>query len=226
MMLLLAWVASCDGEISSEELEALRSIATSGSAELDLTAVIEVTRSGEVADLQLACEILQETESKTRPLLLQLAVGMALEDGHITTAEGHIVRFIADVLSQTPFELDRLFREMTGEAFPSASDPSSIDWWESRESRNRKQTTQDAEEPRARTSATPPSNSSEMKRLRALATLGLDEAATIQDVRQAYLRMAKVHHPDRFVTIGPEAVRAAETSFRRIQEAYESLGGQ
>jgi curved DNA-binding protein CbpA len=39
----------------------------------------------------------------------------------------------------------------------------------------------------------------------------------------AFRRLAKVHHPDRFASAGPEAVKTAELQFKRIRAAYERL---
>jgi DnaJ-domain-containing protein 1 len=224
MVLMLSWIAACDGAVSDEELEELRSIAASGKGTEDLSAVIEIARSGSVADLQLACEVLREVELKHRRLMLQMAVGMALEDGYLTATEGHIVRFLADVLSQTPSDLDALFREMTGQPFPPAADPSSVEWWDARERSSRGPQSSNARDNGPRSAAPHRRESTlDMRRLRDLAALGLDEDADTEGVREAYRRMAKVHHPDRFAALGPEAVKAAELSFRRIQEAYERL---
>ncbi len=60
-------------------------------------------------------------------------------------------------------------------------------------------------------------------RVRALAMLGLDEAATPEQIRTAFRRMSQIHHPDRFAALGNQAVHAATESFRRIREAYEYL---
>lgn len=224
MVMILSWIAACDGEVSDEELEGLRSIAASGRNEADLSAVIQIARSGSVADFQLACEVLRELEAKHRRLILQMAVSMALEDGYLTTAESHIVRLIADVLSQSPRDLDELFREMTDEAFPPAADPSCIEWWESRERKSRARASSTANGNGAPSNAPPrPGEAPNMQRLRDLATLGLDEEADSHQIRDAYRRMAKVHHPDRFASLGSEATKAAEVSFKRIQAAYERL---
>lgn len=225
MVLMLSWIASCDGKISEEELEGLRSIAATGRSEASLNAVIEIALSGRIADLQLACEVLRELDAKHRRLMLQMAVGMALEDGVLTTAEGHIVRFIADVLSQSPAELDSLFREMTGEAFPAPADPSSVEWWVGRQQRSRSRESNRESDDSTRAVPPPRTAAPDMRRLRDLAALGLDEDASVEQVRDAYRRMAKVHHPDRFASLGSEAVKAAEVSFRRIQAAYERLVG-
>src|SRR5437870_10353828 len=48
--------------------------------------------------------------------------------------------------------------------------------------------------------------------------LGLDRAATIDDVKRAYKRLARRYHPD----INP-GDRLAAAQFRQIAEAYETL---
>lgn len=226
MVMVLSWIATCDGHTSEEEMEALRSIAAAGQSESDLAPLIELGRRGEISDLQLACEILREVAPEGRRLTLQLAIGVALEDGYLTTPESHIVRFLADLLGQSPSEVDELFREMTGHPFPSTADPSDVAWWEERESYWRRQTHRRPGAPGTtgadRVCSGP---APDFQRLRDLSILGLDETATADDVRAAYRRMAKVHHPDRFSSLGPEAVEAANVSFRRIQQAYERLLG-
>jgi DnaJ-class molecular chaperone len=51
------------------------------------------------------------------------------------------------------------------------------------------------------------------------ATLGVEKAATAKDIKQAYRRLARKHHPD----VNP-GDKAAETRFKEINEAYEVLG--
>src|SRR3954453_4988994 len=48
--------------------------------------------------------------------------------------------------------------------------------------------------------------------------LGLERGATLADVKRAYKRLARKHHPD----INP-GDRLAEQKFRQIAEAYETL---
>jgi len=104
---------------------------------------------------------------------------------------------------------------LSSNELPIAGDPSSLGWWKEREESAR----------RARTARpeTQPSSSSSRERLRALFVLGLDEEATEDDVRAAYRRLSQVHHPDKFQAIGPDAVRAATETFKRIQAAFELL---
>jgi len=50
--------------------------------------------------------------------------------------------------------------------------------------------------------------------------LGLGEAATLEEIRQAYRRMAGLHHPDRC----PEEEKTrCEELMKRLNEAYELL---
>ena len=51
------------------------------------------------------------------------------------------------------------------------------------------------------------------------ATLGVSKTATEKDIKQAYRKLARKHHPD----VNP-GDKAAETRFKAINEAYEVLG--
>lgn len=53
--------------------------------------------------------------------------------------------------------------------------------------------------------------------------LEVDQKASVQDIKQAYRRMAKKYHPDKVQHLGPEHQRGAEEKFRKVQEAYEQL---
>ena len=54
--------------------------------------------------------------------------------------------------------------------------------------------------------------------MRALAVLGLDSDVEFRDVRSAYRRLAKEHHPDL-----KQGDQEAEKRFREIQAAYDVL---
>lgn len=61
-----------------------------------------------------------------------------------------------------------------------------------------------------------------MNRLEALRILGLDDDATIDDIKTAYKETAQILHPDRFATNKKLQERATE-QFKNLQEAYEYL---
>lgn len=55
------------------------------------------------------------------------------------------------------------------------------------------------------------------------AVLGVEEKATADDIRKAYLKLAKRLHPDRFPN-DPEKKAVAQQDFARVTRAHEVLG--
>lgn len=67
------------------------------------------------------------------------------------------------------------------------------------------------------------STSSTNKFAQALQTLGLEEAKDLDDVKQAYRKLARKLHPDRFVRMSEEEQQMAHERFTEINLAYEYL---
>ena len=53
--------------------------------------------------------------------------------------------------------------------------------------------------------------------------LEVDKSATDEEVKKAYRRMVKKHHPDKVRHLGQEHMKGAEEKFRNIQRAYEQI---
>jgi DnaJ like chaperone protein len=53
--------------------------------------------------------------------------------------------------------------------------------------------------------------------------LEITSDASDQEVRQAYLRLAKVHHPDKVAHLGEEYLHSAKEKFQKILDAYENI---
>ena len=53
--------------------------------------------------------------------------------------------------------------------------------------------------------------------------LEIDKQATDIDIKAAYWKMAKKHHPDKVKHLGEEHLKGAEEKFLNIQEAYEQI---
>lgn len=62
-----------------------------------------------------------------------------------------------------------------------------------------------------------------MSRREALKTLDLEHDADEAAVRDAFRRMALVHHPDHVATRGEDAIAAATAKFQQIRAAYDVL---
>lgn len=53
--------------------------------------------------------------------------------------------------------------------------------------------------------------------------LEIDKSATNTEVKKAYRRLVKKHHPDKLQHLGKEHLKGAEEKFRQIQKAYETI---
>jgi len=53
--------------------------------------------------------------------------------------------------------------------------------------------------------------------------LGIENTASIEDIKKAYKRLAIEHHPDKVSYLGEEVQNAAKEKFQKINEAYEKI---
>ena len=226
VLTLLTWVASCDGAIADDELALLQNVAAAvaGGQEV-LPAAIEIGRLARAEDLELACRYLRNHARRAdRPLLAQLLVSMATQDGQLTVAENHVLRFVADLLGVSARKFAGLFESLTHRPFPEVGDVSSVEWWRRREAGGQAEAPPDnwgagrADAPTAETSS-----ADGMTRAAALRLFGLDEGASADAVHAAYRQLAKARHPDRYARLGPAAQATAAAAFRRLREAYAVL---
>jgi preprotein translocase subunit Sec63 len=51
--------------------------------------------------------------------------------------------------------------------------------------------------------------------------LGVSPQASVEQIREAYLRKSEEHHPERVADQGPEARDAAQRMTRKINDAFE-----
>lgn len=54
-------------------------------------------------------------------------------------------------------------------------------------------------------------------------TLGLDKSVEDTEVKGAYRKLAREHHPDKVASLGEQHQKAAKEKFQKIQEAYETI---
>lgn len=222
ILVILAWIAMCDDDLSDDEIARLRSIAAASKTALNADLVLPLVRKIGVDDLQLCCEVIRHLPPPGRASFFQMAVSTALTDGSLSVGENHVLRFMADLLDITPPRYQELFAEVAGRAPPSPQDLSDPEQWRMREQAGSRRQGSERQE---RSNGAGSVRTESAERIRALAILGLEEGASPADIRAAYQRLAKVHHPDRFASVGPEAERAATITFQRIKGAYDLLSG-
>jgi uncharacterized tellurite resistance protein B-like protein len=223
-LLLLAWIACCDGEASGDEVEHIRKFAGNSPDASRIDAILSIARGRNTEALQLACEIVRhDSDQEKAKALFTIFLNVAISDGLLRPSENHLIRFLADLLDLSPEKMNACFHELTGRPFPPAPDLSSGEWWKSRDSNKQRQSSEDSSKSKSSSSSGGKRTNAGFERLKALAMLGLDEGATAGEIKAAFRRLSQVHHPDRYASLGPEAIEAASASFRRIRDAYDYL---
>ncbi len=242
ILYLLGWLAACDGRVDDDEKALLNELASSLLNDRGAGAVfLPIVQKAETSDITIACfQIRSNTDASKAHLLFELILAMAMVDGVFSVGENHIVRFLADVLGLTKMQYVSSFQSVTGRAPQDPSDLSKASWWNDRdrqrrdrEAKERERREQDerrrANQGRQSSSqggggtTPPPASGGTSRRSEALRHLGLGPDATPQEIKEAYKRLSKIHHPDRFEGLSAEILEAATLSFRRIRESYEYL---
>lgn len=221
LIVLLTWIASIDESFDPTEKAVLVDAGILG-ADVPIE-LEEIGTTGSSRNIALALSLLRnQMDSEQKAATLDLCIGMALADRVLRYAEIHAVELVADALGIGVAEMRSKFLERTGRAFPKPSDPSRREHWD-RDDRGRQEQDGGESGKGERGSRRQQRTADSGGRVGALATLGLTGDSTKEEIKAAYRRLAMVHHPDRFAKLGPDAAKAAEHVFLRIQAAYELL---
>jgi len=219
-----------DEEDTPEERKLLRQIAKGSKIGPELVKQLtQMAGARKLADLGLAGQLLRQGLSREERLrLLELYVGMMIADGFISIPEQHAIRFLADLFEISPGRLNQVYQDATGRSMPDIGDPSSLNWWKRKEqkqhsSKEEQRSKESRDRDKRREKHRSNRKGKPMTQTRALAILGLEGGASTQDIKEAYRHLAKVHHPDRYQRLGPEAVQTATETFQRINAAYDYL---
>lgn len=221
---LSVWMAMSKGRVANDEYGFIRNLSRINLTPPDIDLIVECLKGDSGPYIQRSCRIIQLVGPEQKGKLMELFILVALRDGLITTPELHILRLFSDILGIQDIQLNQLFRKISVEEIPFPSDLSSIEWWQQRE-RNR----QAKRERRAKQSTgyreyhTVYEPKIATARNQALAILGLEEDATVDDIKKSYRRLVKIHHPDKYHKLGTRAVEMATNTFKQINEAYEHL---
>ncbi|WP_148254496.1 DnaJ domain-containing protein [Aidingimonas lacisalsi] len=133
-LLLMAWVLASKGHITDPDRQRFADLAHEFRHGHDLEPLIEIAVAQDLAAIQLAAEVLHKDSGGERayPFLRQ-ATALAVNDGKLTTANYHILCFLADLLGVAPAEFAALFEATTGKAFEAPEDPSRTAYWQAKE---------------------------------------------------------------------------------------------
>jgi len=184
------------------------------------------TRGAGLAAFETSLSKLRSASRPVRELAMKGALELAIGSGTLPLAQNLALRLIAGALGLEPARLGALFQERTGAALPDPWDPSDPEAWLERLQPGAIRGT--AWDDAGAGPAPPPTapkaaGDPRIARIKALALLGLEEDASEEDIRKAFRRVSKVHHPDRYSELGPDAAAEATDAFRRIKDAYDFL---
>ena len=222
MLVVLTWVAACDGPITPNEQKLLTQIAQAIDDVGELAVIEAAVANASVKDLELACRYLKTNLDRgSRKLLAQLAITIAIEDGQLRNSENFVLQFVGDLMGLSIRQFAKLYQQIARKRLPVPGDLSSAEYWRELESGG---TVHQQEFVAGDDETTEPQRAPEpMGRTAALRMLGLASDATDDAVRKAYRQLARSRHPDRFAKLGPSAVASASEAFGRIHDAYQIL---
>ncbi|SDL21381.1 DnaJ domain-containing protein [Modicisalibacter muralis] len=133
-LLLLAWVAASQGEVSAAAGQRLSELAAGFRHGHELQPILDAASPQDFAAIQLAAEVLQKDCHGEKALpFLRHAIALAMVDDKLAAATNHVLRFLADLLGTSPQRFSQLFSEVAGEDFGAPDDPSRADYWHARE---------------------------------------------------------------------------------------------
>ena len=188
----------------------------------DIMEIVKSTGKFNFNNLVFSCNYMfQYLDRSVSQKFIEMLISFSIEDGYLTFSEHEYLLFLADVFAISEEELEKSFESIVGIKIPQLPDPSNPRWWEQRKKANDTQNNKDKYH--GDKSHNLDQKEGRITRLHDLGLLGLDEGATNEEIRKAFMRLVQVHHPDKFQALGEEAVREAEKSFIRIKAAYERL---
>ncbi|MBM3987638.1 MAG: hypothetical protein FJ294_06745 [Planctomycetes bacterium] len=74
------WLAQCDRHLDDDERELLRRVTAGSGAEIQLEELLDIARRATLGDIQLALEILRESNPASRKPILQFVISLARGD--------------------------------------------------------------------------------------------------------------------------------------------------
>jgi DnaJ like chaperone protein len=226
---LLVWLASIDGDIHDDEREWLRESLGRRPDAIAIDRVIHWVQDHDAAQDAFVLRWLGAALNDAgRQQVLELAIGVARADGRVMHSEVHALRLIADAIQISPAEFARIWRDQTNADVPDLADLSDPLFWDRTEQAARERTAGGRDKNSSNGNSAPNKGSldKDHKTIEALAVLGLGRDASVDDIKNAYRRLAAVHHPDRFAALGGSATDVATKTFQRIKAAYDHLMNQ
>lgn len=157
---------------------------------------------GQAINLKSACNWISRhiEDEGYKSQFLYFLTGIAYVDGRLHTNEEKKLSNICKYLKLPPSTLQSIINTYK-EAFEKKY--------------------KEEEQARKRRAEAKQKTSTNYRKKRMAAILEVNENASFSDIKKAYRKLVKLHHPDRFQNNGPEQIKMARERFIEIQLAYE-----
>lgn len=203
MLIFTAAIMKADGHLYKVELDyvknyLLHNIGQKATSEalLELRDILQ-----QDYDLQTVCSSYSRSASSSEKLLmLRFLFGLANADGQITSEELQLIKYISDMSGIPPLHYESVkamyiggYGDFGGYSYQGQSSSSSS------------------------------SSYSRSTLENDYRILEISSTATDEEVKKAYRRLAKEHHPDKVAHLGEEMRKAAEEKFAKLNQAYERI---
>lgn len=208
LIVLIAAVMKADGDVKRSELNYVKIFLLNNYGEEEgkeyLSMIRELVKPETPIDLDGICyQIKQNTDYTTRYHMVDFLFGLAISDSSYDEAENVTLRSIARKLGINPSDYMSIYTRHVGNRQQQSSYSNYNQY--------------------GRSEHNGPSSRQSSRNKDPYKVLGLTASATDTEIKKAYRRLAMKYHPDKVESMGEEMKKNAESQFREINEAYETI---
>jgi DnaJ like chaperone protein len=172
---------------------------------------LELCLDKKILVTQLCNNIKHNLDTPTKLQLLNFLTGLTVSNGLMIDAEYHLLAKIARLLM------------IPGKSFKSILALFNFKRIRTYENPNAKSKSGSKSRSKSKNRSDSKTRTSPTKLATAFIVLELKETATADEIKSAYRKLAKIHHPDRVVHLGGQFQKNAKVKFQKIAEAYEII---
>lgn len=208
LLVLIAAVMKSDGEVRRSELDYVKQFLVKNYGEETgrqyLLILRDLVKPEQQIDLSGVCQQIKvNTDYTSRYHMVDFLFGLAVADNSYSPEENCTLRTIAHWLGINSRDYTSIYTRHVASRFGGSGSGSGHSGRQGRQGRSGGSASSYAKDP--------------------YKVLGLTSAATDEEVKKAYRRLAMKYHPDKVEGMGEEIKKNAEAQFREINEAYEQI---
>ena len=202
ILMLAAEVVKADGKIDESELKVIEERLSKEFKEERAERYLDEFKAYLDTDIsiqEMGKIIDFDFDESTKAHLMYLLISLATADGLLSDSELEVIRKIAKygrIKSSTYFHIFKTFEFK-------------------REQNFRQKSQQQSGQRKSRPSATALRKAYEL--------IGVAESASMDEIKKAYRKLAKIHHPDKVSHLGEEHQTIAKEKFQTIVDAYDLI---